>query len=357
MIILGIESSCDDTSVALIDITDKNITILAEKTASQIDIHKKYGGVIPEIAGRKHAEKIVPLVEEILQGQATPDVIAVTAGPGLMTGLLVGIEVAKTLSYLQHIPIVRVNHIEGHIYSGLLEHKNISIEDFSFPALSLIVSGGHTELVLMKEHGQYELIGKTRDDAVGEAFDKVAKLLNLAYPGGPKISELATTGNNRAIDFPRPMLDSNNFDFSFSGLKTAALYYLKDKTITHKRSKQTIADIFRNWFSSHTKDTVPIEDFCASFEWAIVDVLTKKTKKAIDKYKPKTLILGGGVAANKKLRSSLEALEVKHFIIPPFKYCMDNATMIAVAGYIHAKNNNVTAWQELEADPSWKIYN
>lgn len=332
MIILGIESSCDDTSVALIDITDKHINLLAEKTASQIEIHKKYGGVIPEIAGRKHAEKIVPLVEEVLADQPMPDAIAVTAGPGLMTGLLVGVEVAKTISYLQDIPLIRVNHIEGHLYSVLLSHTDTTIPTLQFPAVALIVSGGHTELIVMKGHGEYELIGKTRDDAAGEAFDKVAKLLDLPYPGGPKISMLAETGNMKAIDFPRPMKHDPNFDFSFSGLKTAALYHLRD-----------------NPDANHP-------DVCASFEEAVVDVLTTKTAKAIREHSAKTLILAGGVSANKKLRERLEAIDVETFLTPPLQYCMDNATMIAVAGYFHAKRADYTPWNTMEADPTWKLY-
>ncbi|MBU2542297.1 tRNA (adenosine(37)-N6)-threonylcarbamoyltransferase complex transferase subunit TsaD [Patescibacteria group bacterium] len=222
MIILGIESSCDDTSVALIDITDKRIEILAEKTASQIEVHKKYGGVVPEIAGRLHAEKILPVIESVF-AEATPDkevikpdVIAVTSGPGLITGLLVGVEASKTLSYLWNVPIVSVNHIEGHIHSVQIQnHKSKIVNKFNYPVLSLVASGGHSEIILSTEEGKYEKIGGTCDDAAGECFDKVAKLLGFDYPGGPKISQFAETGNPEAIKFPRPMIDSDNFDFSF----------------------------------------------------------------------------------------------------------------------------------------------
>lgn len=334
MRILGIESSCDDTSVALLEGSSEGLLVVAEKTASQIDIHKKYGGVVPEIAGRKHAEKILPVVEAVLEGQEKPDTIAVTSGPGLMTGLLVGTEVAKTLSYVWDVPLVRTNHIEGHIYSVLLD---ADVREIVFPALCLIVSGGHTELILMKDHGVYELVGKTRDDAAGECFDKVAKLLGLDYPGGPKISKFAEAGNTTAIAFPRPMLDSGDFDMSFSGLKTAALYHIRDNDVTSDEERA---------------------DFCASFEQAIVDVLVKKTAAAVKKFDPKTIILSGGVSANTKLRKTLkETLSEIPVLVPPRKYCMDNATMIAAAGYFRAIKKDYTAWQDLEADPQWRVYN
>lgn len=345
MIILGIESSCDDTSVALIDITDKKIKILAELTASQIEIHKKYGGVVPEIAGRLHAEKILPVIEEVTQNQPKPDVIAITSGPGLITGLLVGVESAKTLSYLWNIPIISINHIEGHIFSVKIKDtrtqgtnkSQFSNSNFEYPVLSLVASGGHSEIILSTEEGKYKKIGGTRDDAAGECFDKVAKLLGFDYPGGPKISKFAETGNPEAIKFPRPMINSKDFDFSFSGLKTAALYYLQDNP-----------DVNKN-------------DFCASFEQAIVDLLIHKTIKAIKKYQPKTIILGGGVSANKKLRSTLEETIKKEsptsdFLTPLPKYSMDNATMIAITAYTHAKNKNFTDWRDVKADPNWKIY-
>lgn len=349
MLILGIESSCDDTSVALLDITDKKIKILAEKTASQIDVHKKYGGVVPEIAGRLHAEKILPVVEEVLNDQKIPDVIAVTSGPGLITGLLVGVETAKTLSYIWNIPIVAINHIEGHIYSPLITRPEIfPLPTFHFPTLSLVVSGGHSEIILAKKPGHYERVGGTKDDAAGECFDKVAKLLGFDYPGGPKISEIAKGGDETAIDFPRPMISQQNFDFSFSGLKTSALYWLRDNAKINKDK-------------TYTLDKKTLHDFCASFETAIVDLLVSKTMRAIKKYKPKTIILGGGVSANKKLRQTLEDKIRKNdlstnILFPAPNYSMDNATMIALAGYNHAKNKNFTQWKDLLADPNWKIY-
>jgi len=351
MKILAIESSCDDTSVTILNITDDKIEILAEKTASQIEIHKKYGGVVPEIAGRLHAEKILPVIEDVMKKQDKPDVIAVTSGPGLITGLLVGVEAAKALSYLWNIPIVSVNHIEGHIYSPLIDGgKNLQL-----PLLSLVASGGHSEIILSTEEGKYERIGGTRDDAAGECFDKVAKLLGFDYPGGPKISKFAETGNPNAIKFPRPMIDSDNFDFSFSGLKTSALYWLRDHQLSAIKINPTI---LISGISGIQKEQITINDFCASFEQAIVDLLVTKTLKAVKQYQPKTVILGGGVSANKKLRETLEKEITPYslFLAPFTKYSMDNATMIAVASYHHAKNKNFTPWQDIKADPNWKIY-
>ncbi len=323
--------------------------MLNEKTASQIAVHKKYGGVVPEIAGRLHAEKIVPLIEEILKGNLRPDAIAVTAGPGLITGLIVGVEAAKALSYAWNIPLVAVNHIEGHVYSvKITNHKSQITNKLKYPAIALIVSGGHTELILIKKEGQYKLLGKTKDDAAGECFDKVAKLLRLPYPGGPQISKLAVKGNPKAINFPRPMMSNKYFsakggpasgwDFSFSGLKTSALYYLRDNPkVNHA-------------------------NFCASFEQAIIDVLAGKTINAAKEYNPKTIIVGGGVSANKKLRETLSEKITAQFskaklLFPDSKYCMDNAAMIALAGYKQAQRKKFTPWRKIKADPNWELAN
>jgi len=363
MLILGIESSCDDTSVALLDISKQGSSVLFEKTASQIEIHKKYGGVVPEIAGRMHAEKIVPLIDAALEGQPKPDAIAVTAGPGLITGLLVGVEAARALSYSMNIPLIRTNHIEGHIYSVVIASHSEAIpntsganngiaaslkaprNDIVFPALCLIVSGGHTELILMKDHGKYKLLGATKDDAAGECFDKAAKLLGLPYPGGPQISKLAETGNSKAINFPRPMIKDENYLFSFAGLKTSALYWLRDNT---------------QGTCNFELSTLSLEDFCASFEQAIVDVLIKKTMAAAKEFKPKTIILAGGVSANKKLRQTLDEAVKNQFpntqlLIPQIKYSMDNAVMIAMAGYYHALKKDFTSWKKIQADPNWEL--
>ncbi|OGH95135.1 MAG: tRNA (adenosine(37)-N6)-threonylcarbamoyltransferase complex transferase subunit TsaD [Candidatus Magasanikbacteria bacterium RIFOXYD2_FULL_41_14] len=415
MFILGIESSCDDTSVALLDCSPKGCFVIKEVTASQIDLHKKYGGVVPELAGRAHAEKIVPLIEEVLraptlalpflkrEGNAViPDAIAVTAGPGLITGLIVGVEAARILSLVWDVPLISVNHIWGHAHSveicdtTALRHYNTATNEqngqpeaepkqlnsqtakqlINYPALALIASGGHTELIFMAGPNDYEKIGATRDDAAGECFDKVAKLLELEYPGGPKISELAKTGRTDAIDFPRPMLKENNLDFSFSGLKTAALYWLRDNKLagtiiaSDRRERgnlwPTVMGLLRRFTPRNDKPSV--NDFCASFEQAIVDVLVGKTLKAVKLHNPKTIILGGGVAANKKLRETLataiaptpslspsRAGGEMRLLIPNLKYCMDNAAMIAVAGYYQAQKKEFADWHTLVTNPNWEL--
>lgn len=353
MIILGIESSCDDTSAALVQADENGFIVLSEKTASQIEVHKKYGGVVPEIAGRKHAENILPVIEEVLNHEniqtfkhTNIDAIAVTSGPGLITGLLVGVEAAKSLSYLWNIPLVGVNHINGHIHSVQLKPEKTDIQ---FPALCLVVSGGHTELILMKNHNEFELIGKTRDDAVGETFDKIAKLIGFDYPGGAKISQTAEGGNTKAIKFPRPMINEG-YEFSFAGLKTAALYWLRDNC----------PDTYSLNPISYKLKAESLSDFCASIEQAIIDVLVTKTLRASKEYNPKTIILAGGVSANKKLRNTLQEEITKNFpntklLIPEMKYTMDNAAMIAVAGYYNAVKKDFTDWKKIEADPNWRV--
>ncbi|KKS70560.1 MAG: putative tRNA threonylcarbamoyladenosine biosynthesis protein Gcp [Candidatus Magasanikbacteria bacterium GW2011_GWE2_42_7] len=392
MYILGIESSCDDTSVALLDCSDDGFVVLAEKTASQVDVHKKYGGVVPELAGRMHAENILPVVEEVMNEWRTsigdtekkPDVIAATTGPGLITGLLVGAEVAKNLSYLWNVPMIAMNHIEGHIHSVLLrssQEEKFQISNFKFPILCLIVSGGHTELVLMRDFGDYDLLGKTRDDAAGEAFDKVGKLLGLEYPGGPKISKLAKDGNTKAIAFPRPMMDSDDYDFSFAGLKTAALYWLRDNSITTIQGKHVSPPfqggdqegVKHNTTNSATArppltppwhggepQKVSLPDFCATFEQAIVDVLVEKTKRAAKEYHVHTIILGGGVSANPKLRTELQIMIQEmpqaQLLVPSPQYSMDNGAMIAAAAYMKAKKKEFTEWQDVVVNPNWEVY-
>ncbi|MEK7644317.1 MAG: tRNA (adenosine(37)-N6)-threonylcarbamoyltransferase complex transferase subunit TsaD [Patescibacteria group bacterium] len=368
MRILGIESSCDDTSVALVEVNATGFQVIKERTASQIEIHKKYGGVVPEVAGRAHAENILPVIEEVMNGQDRPDAIAVTAGPGLITGLIVGVEAAKALSYLWEVPVISVNHIEGHIHSvqitrlrpdlvGTTDGQGELKTMIEFPALCLIVSGGHTELILMADHGEYEKIGATRDDAAGECFDKIAKLLGLDYPGGPKISKLAETGRTDAILFPRPMIHEKNYDFSFSGLKTAALYWLRDHSLVAIKTNflNLPAGIY-----GQLNDEISANDFCASFEQAIADVLVYKTVKAMEEYRPRTVIFAGGVSANKKIQESLRKIISIEFPQINFKfplpgYCMDNGAMIAVAGWQQLQKNGSVHWQKVVADPNWKI--
>ncbi|MFA6198173.1 MAG: tRNA (adenosine(37)-N6)-threonylcarbamoyltransferase complex transferase subunit TsaD [Patescibacteria group bacterium] len=329
MKILGIETSCDDTSVSLIAVANHRLKILAEVVSSQIKTHAMYGGVVPEVAARMHIENIIPVLRSVLPKNPEKyiDRISVTRGPGLVTSLLIGVETAKSLALAWQKPIVPVNHIEGHMLACWLGNKAIKL-----PAVALIVSGGHTEIILMKDFGQYKLIGQTQDDAAGEAFDKVAKLLKLGYPGGPIIQKLAESGNPKAFDLPRPMLDRKNFDFSFAGLKTAVLY-LYQKGVVPKSK---------------------INDLCASFQQAAIDVLVAKTIVAARKYKVKTILLGGGVAANQPLRDSLSKEARRHglaFAAPSLLHCADNATMIALAGYY----GQPKPWSRIKADPNWEL--
>ncbi|HBV58021.1 MAG TPA: tRNA (adenosine(37)-N6)-threonylcarbamoyltransferase complex transferase subunit TsaD [Candidatus Magasanikbacteria bacterium] len=343
MNILGIETSCDETAAALLEVHDGRMHVLKNKTASQIDIHKKYGGVVPEIAGRLHAEKIIPLVEETLKKQPKPDAIAVTTGPGLVTGLLVGATAAQTLSYATNIPLVGVNHLEGHIHSVELAPEGALGEPIAnFPAMALVVSGGHTELILMKNFGKYKLIGQTKDDAVGECFDKVGKILGLPYPGGQQVAKWALQGKRDAIKFPRPMLETSDFNFSFSGLKTAVLYHWQKVPQQSKNDDSIIANI------------------CASFEQAAIDVIIAKTLRAAQKYQVKTLLTGGGVAANQELQNQLQKLFKKSapqitFWPIPKNFCGDNAAMIAAAGLFNAKNKKFTDWKKIKINSEWEL--
>jgi len=348
-IILGIETSCDETAASLLEIKkqkDKiSFRILSKVVASQIPIHNKYGGIIPELAAREHIKKIIPVIKKSLTlNPSSIDLIAVTTGPGLITSLFVGVESAKALAYAWQKPLMPINHLQGHIAVNFINDKPI------FPALGLIVSGGHTELILIKKYNQYKKIGQTRDDAAGECFDKVAKLLGLGYPGGPIVSQYAEKVKERGkkINLPRPMINSHDYDFSFSGLKTAVLYLVK-KTPQKKRNKKFIQDI------------------CKETQQATIDVLMKKTFQAAQEFKVKSIVLGGGVIANKELRNqfSKKIKELKtpiKLLIPPREFCPDNATMIAATAYFKyinltdrqregLKNN----WSKIKANPNLEI--
>lgn len=312
IITLAIESSCDETACA---ITINGREVLANIISTQIDIHKKFGGVVPEVASRKHIENIDPVVQEALDtaGLTLTDIdhVAVTYGPGLVGALLVGLSYAKALAFGLGKPLVGVNHIEGHLSANYIEHK-----DLRPPFITLIVSGGHTHLVEVRDYGKYEILGKTKDDASGEAFDKVARAMNLGYPGGPIVDRLAKRGNPKAIDFPRACIHEEGYDFSFSGLKSSVLNYL-------------------NSMKMKNIEIVP-EDVCASFQAAVVDVLTDKAIKACKDKGYKTITLSGGVAANSGLRDQMSDLCAKEGIdlrYPPLVLCTDNAAMIACAGY------------------------
>ena len=322
MLILAIESSCDDTAAAVLE-ADRQVLprgffrVLSNVVSSQFEVHAQFGGIVPELASRCHIEAIWPVVNQALAEAGVSlqdiDLIAATQGPGLVGSLLVGFTFAKAVALVQQIPCTGVDHLTGHLLAILLEKEE---ERPTFPYTALVVSGGNTSLFAVDSTTQFRLLGRTRDDAAGEAFDKVAKLLGLGYPGGPMVSKLAEQGNPDAIPFPRAWLDKESLDFSFSGLKTSVANYV------HKcRQKNT---------------PIPVEDICASFEQAVVDVLVKKTLCAAEKAGHTQVVIGGGVAANNKLRQQLKtrcAEEGLRCFTPSPEYCTDNAAMIGLAGY------------------------
>lgn len=377
MRILSIETSCDETAVSVVEATGSfphaRYTVLGNSLFSQVDIHKEYGGVFPAVAKREHARTLVPMLERAL-GEArmlTPDertlsssefitleetlvrepglgealthfleqyrepdidLIAVTTGPGLEPALWVGINFARALSIAWNIPVVPVNHMEGHVLSSIFDGE--TIPELLFPVVALLISGGHTELIVMREWGSYERIGETRDDAVGEAFDKVARMLGLPYPGGPEIGKLAaearTSEITTPVSLPRPMLDSDDFDFSFSGLKTAVRYAIADKTLTQEERLGIARD----------------------FEDSVTTVLLRKTKRAVENYGAQTIIIGGGVSANTYIRESFKSYFWKEhpmvtIYLPPQNLSTDNSIMIALAG--HAKKDTAEAPSHLSS--------
>ena len=310
--VLAIESSCDETSCAIVK---NGRWVISNIISSQIDIHKRFGGVVPEVASRMHLEAINNIVDQALKDAKMSledvDVIAVTKGPGLVGALLVGISEAKALSYVTKKPLVGVNHMKGHICAAFITHK-----DLNPPFICLLISGGHTYLVEVKDFNDMKVIGKTMDDACGEAYDKVARSLGMPYPGGPCVEECAKSGNEKAIDFPRVMLEKDSYDFSFSGLKTAVLNYLNSK-------KQKNEEISK-------------EDVCASFQRAVFDVLISKTKRLMQEKNLDKLVVAGGVSANNTLKNELEKMAKENnykTYFPKKILCTDNAAMIASSGY------------------------
>lgn len=332
MKLLAIETSCDETAAAVIESDGQSVSVRSSAVSSQAALHAAWGGVVPNLAAREHVKNIIPIVESALrEASATRediDCIAVTQGPGLIPALLVGVSAAKTLALAWKKPLLGVNHLEGHIYANLFTPG----AELRFPLLALIVSGGHTQLILMHDHFEYELLGETDDDAAGEAFDKVAKMLGLPYPGGPEIGKRADdyrTSSERepAKRFPRPMLDADNYRFSFSGLKTAVLYSLQ------KETTETLADPEFVALIAH------------EFQEAVVDTLVGKTERALQEHQPKTLVIAGGVSANARLRERMELMVAGYsdcqFLMPPFQYSLDNAAMIGAAGILrYARMSN-----------------
>jgi N6-L-threonylcarbamoyladenine synthase len=386
MKILSIETSCDETAIAVIE-TNLQInsgkllplTLLADVVSSQVNIHAAWGGVVPNLAAREHVKNIIPVIDEALQKAKTRlaeiDLFATTQGPGLIPALLIGTNVAKTLAYRYRKPLIGIHHVEGHIYANFIEIPQTSGNSI-FPMLCLIVSGGHTQLIMIRNHHQYEIIGQTLDDAAGEAFDKIAKILGLGYPGGPIVSQMAKIATEqkpmlpqedqdliKKISFPRPLLNKPTYNFSFSGLKTAVLYAYRD--LTHSL---TLPDSpYRSLPLDFWKHFI-----CLEAENAIVEVLTKKTLKAMETFSPRTVMMAGGVAANNALRSSIQSAINQYnndhnnsinFINPPIQYCGDNGAMIAAAAAYRYANlyqgqpdeTLMNNWKNLEPNANLKL--
>ena len=329
MITLGIETSCDETAVALFD---SHQGLIGESVFSQIDLHSEYGGVIPELASRDHCRKIIQIYKHAL-GSIDPaeiDYVAYTAGPGLLGALLIGENFAQGLALSLNKPLIPVNHLEAHLMAPFLDEEKVE-----FPFLTLLVSGGHSLIIDVQGLNQYKILGQSRDDAVGEAFDKVAKLIGLGYPGGPEIERVAQDGDHMAFNFPQPMLHSSDYDFSFSGLKTAVLYAVQD---IEEINSQIQADI------------------AASFQHAATEVLIKKITKALEDTGRESIVLAGGVAANKLLRSKISLLKSKlnvDVLYPPLTHCTDNAAMIAYLGSM--KVDEATSSLASHAKPRWPL--
>ena len=332
-LILAIESSCDETAASVVK---NGRNILSNVISSQIELHKLYGGVVPEIASRKHIEKINQVIEEALSEAGVTlddlDAIGVTYGPGLVGALLVGVAEAKAIAYAKKLPLVGVHHIEGHVSANYIEHP-----DLEPPFLCLIVSGGHTHLVIVKDYGEFEILGRTRDDAAGEAFDKVARAIGLGYPGGPKIDKLSKEGNSHAITFPKAKIDGAPYDFSFSGVKSAVLNYINQNKMQGKE--------------------IAAADLAASFQQSVVDVLVEHTMLAAKDYHMDKVAIAGGVASNGTLRQAMKEACEKNglkFYHPSPIFCTDNAAMIGVAAYYEYKKGTRHGW-DLNAVPNLKL--
>ena len=328
-LILGIETSCDETTAAVVEDGQR---IVSSVVASQIDIHRRYGGVFPEVASRQHVLSIMPVIEEAMNEAGVSwdalEAVAVTYGPGLAGSLLVGVNAAKGIALGCGLPLLGINHIEAHIYANWLGKEGEG--SIVFPVLCLVVSGGHTELILMSGHGQYQRLGGTLDDAAGEAFDKVGRLLGLDYPGGPAIEQASQYGDPTAFDLPRAWL-GDSYNFSFSGLKTAVLRIVK----------------------AH-EDQLPVVDLSASFQVAVVDVLVEKAKRAAEEYHAEQILLAGGVAANRLLRQEMARRSTLPVLCPPISLCTDNAAMVAATAYFRYQAGHRSGW-DLDVIPNLKL--
>jgi N6-L-threonylcarbamoyladenine synthase len=344
-LILGIETSCDETGAAVVA---DGTRILSNIVASQVDLHARYGGVFPEVASRAHIEMISPIVQQALDHAQVSldqlDAVAVTRGPGLAGSLLVGMNFAKALALGRGLPLIGVNHLEGHVYSLWLVERDTPIE---FPVICLIVSGGHSEIVLITGHGAYTRLGGTIDDAAGEAFDKVARLLGLSYPGGPIIEQTAREGDPRAYDFPRAMR-GEGYDFSFSGLKTAVLRAVQQPRQGKRPPKG------EGMTPDQLRPDVNIADVAASFQAAVVDVLVEKTVRAAEEYSTTEIWIAGGVSANQALRQAMTATASRPVRLPPLALCVDNGAMIAAAGYFRHIAGDHDAL-DLDIRPTWPL--
>lgn len=339
MKILGIESSADETAAAVVE---DGTHVLSSVVASQIDVHKEFGGMVPEVAARSHLEVILPVIQKALDDAnvTLPDIdaIAVTRGPGLNGSLLIGALAARTIAELTHKPLYGINHVEAHVYANFLSEPHPN-----FPLLALIVSGGHTQLALFKDHGDYRLLGQTRDDAAGEAFDKVARIIGLPYPGGPAIAEAAKSGDDQVFSFPKPQLGKDSLEFSFSGLKTAVL----------RTAQAAIGGDFRTksyeipaLLSQKQRDNI-----AASFQKTVVDILVGRVLQAYEEYRPSSVVISGGVAANQALQEALQDRLPSPINYAPIKYYTDNAAMIASLGYFQAQSKKSVHPADLTVDP------
>lgn len=352
---MGIESSCDETAAAVVENGER---LLSNVVHSQIDIHAEYGGVVPEVAARSHIEMITPVINRALEEAGCRwsdiDAIAVTYAPGLIGSLLVGTLAARTLALVYNKPLYAVHHVEAHVYANFITKKsdkinlNLPSKQPAFPSLALIVSGGHSQLVLFKDHGDYELLGQTTDDAVGEAFDKVAKIIGLPYPGGPSIAKAALLGDPLKYSLPKAKVQSE-YDFSFSGLKTAVLRAVQrevgvDFTFSSHKLPELVSEAQR-------------QDFAASFQKTAVETLVDKAEKAFEAYRPKSVVIAGGVAANEELRRQLSERLPIQIEYAPMQLCTDNAAMIACLGYYHTQLGQPVDPLDLEVVPSLSMTN